>query len=62
MLAGEQMRQPVVVSEPSAPLLKERISTRSWSIIAAIVLLLIYQGYTLSVSGIAAPGLAKVST
>ncbi len=34
-------------------------STGSWAIIGAIVLLLIYQGYTLSVSGIASPWIAK---
>lgn len=32
---------------------------RGWTIIAAIVLLLIYQGYTLSVSGVAAPWIGK---
>lgn len=42
-----------------APESGSRISRASWSIIAAIVLLLIYQGYTLSVSGIAAPWIAK---
>ena len=34
-------------------------STGSWAIIGAIVLLLVYQGYTLSVSGIASPWIAK---
>ncbi len=54
MLAGKQMRQPVAVPEPG-----DQISGRSWSITAAIVLLLIYQGYTLSVSGIASPWISK---
>src|SRR6202167_115598 len=31
----------------------------SWAIIGAIILLLVYQGYTLSVSGIASPWIAK---
>ena len=48
------MRQPAPVPEPGA-----RISGRSWSIIAAIVLLLIYQGYTLSIAGIASPWIGK---
>ena len=48
------MRLPVNVPEPV-----EQISRRTWSIIAAIVLLLIYQGYTLSVSGIASPWIGK---
>jgi MFS family permease len=34
-------------------------STGSWAIIGAIILLLVYQGYTLSVSGIASPWIAK---
>jgi MFS family permease len=54
MVAGKQMRQPAPVPEPGA-----QISGRSWSIIAAIVLLLIYQGYTLSIAGIASPWIGK---
>ena len=34
-------------------------STGSWAILGAIILLLVYQGYTLSVSGIASPWIAK---
>jgi MFS family permease len=48
------MRQPATRSEPGV-----QNSGGSWSIIAAIVLLLIYQGYTLSVSGIASPWIGK---
>src|SRR5271155_2182619 len=52
MADGEQMQRAAPRSDPG-------ISRASWSIIAAIVLLLIYQGYTLSVSGIASPWIAK---
>ena len=41
-------------ADPRAP-----ISRASWSIIAAIVILLIYQGYTLSIAGIASPWIGK---
>jgi MFS transporter, AAHS family, benzoate transport protein len=54
MVDGQQIEQVAPQRDPDT-----RISRASWSIIGAIVLLLIYQGYTLSVSGIAAPWIGK---
>src|SRR6266851_467903 len=53
MVAGKQMQQSAIRPD------RVQNSGGSWSIIAAIVLLLIYQGYTLSVSGIASPWIGK---
>jgi AAHS family benzoate transporter-like MFS transporter len=55
MVAGEQIQRRAAPSPESGA----KISGASWSIIAAIVLLLIYQGYTLSVTGIASPWIGK---
>ena len=54
MVAGEQLQRAAGPPEPGT-----KFSGTSWSIIAAIVILLIYQGYTLSVSGIASPWIGK---
>jgi MFS family permease len=54
MVAGNEMRQSATRPDPGV-----QAVGGSWSIIAAIVLLLIYQGYTLSVSGIASPWIGK---
>ena len=53
-MAGEQIQTAAVRPVPD-----EKISGASWSIIAAIVILLVYQGYTLSVAGIASPWIGK---
>jgi MFS transporter, AAHS family, 3-hydroxyphenylpropionic acid transporter len=37
----------------------DRLSTRTHAIIGAIVILLVYQGYSLSIAGVAAPWIAK---
>jgi AAHS family benzoate transporter-like MFS transporter len=59
MVAEKQVQHEVLQPDPGAKDSGATISRASWSIIAAIVLLLIYQGYTLSVSGIASPWIAK---
>src|SRR3984957_11062231 len=54
--ADQTQRVTAARPDPRAP-----ISRASWSIIAAIVILLIYQGYTLSIAGIASPWIGKSS-
>lgn len=57
MMGGNQAAGAATRRDSSAP--EAQSSTGSWAIVGAIVLLLIYQGYTLSVSGIASPWIAK---